>query len=146
VVVNEVYVERLSGRRHHEGITPDETIGRRMRLVGMLENANPFRIAPIKIGQRHWKTVRIVHALKSVRVEASVAIQVEVKAEVGRAGREIRDHKNGRTRVVEEVALVLAYIGVVVQRLAIGVGVADVGQVDLVLPDEALRVDIIRRY
>ena len=100
-----------------------------MRLVGMLQNADPFRIAPIETGLGGHETVGIEYTLHSIGVEAPVAIQVEVKAEIGRAVRDVGDHKNRRTRVVVQVEQVFADIRVVVKQLAIGVGVTDIGQV-----------------
>ena len=146
VIMTVIDVERFSRRHHHEGIASDELVARRMRPVRVLQNANPFRIAHQQRGRRRNNAVGVENPLNPVRVEAPVAIQVQVEAKFGGSAREIGDDKDRRARVVEQVGLVLADISVPVERLAsTGVHVTDIHQARQV-GSEAVRIDKIRRY
>src|SRR3989440_9623499 len=115
-----------------------------MRPVGMLQNADPFRVAD-QIRKADTNAIGVEDKLRPVGVKTSVAIQVEIKTKLGRAVCEVRDHKDRRPRVVKQVNLVLADIRVPVERLAIaGINITDVGQAGQTGP-ESIWVDEIRR-
>ena len=142
VVMKKVYVERFSRRHQHEGVASDEPVARRMRQ---------FRIARQQGGRLRNNAVGVENPLNPVRIEAPVAIQVQVEAKFGGAAREIGDDKDRRARVVKQVDLVLPDISVPVQRQAtVGVNVTHVrpvGRRELEsVRVKPVRIDKIRRY
>src|SRR6059036_670194 len=82
VVVNVVYVQRPARRHDQERVTGDESVAPRMRLVGMFQNADPFRVAKIKVFLSPGRTVSEDDQLVTVGVESAVAIQVQAITEL----------------------------------------------------------------
>jgi len=83
IVVNGVQVERVAGGQGDEGVARHEWIVRPIRLVGPLQNANPFRVAHLE-NIRAERNVIIVHVRHPpVGVVTSVAVEVEIITEIG---------------------------------------------------------------
>ena len=90
--------------QNEEGIAGDETVRGGMRPIGPGENSDPFRIADEPVRRKgeatgiHWND-------NPVAVKTSIAIQIQIKAEIEswRAARGIRVHKDRRPRIDQEV-------------------------------------------
>ncbi len=83
--MNVIQVERVADGQGDEGVARDEQVVRPIRLVGMLQHADPFGVAGFKgeISIRHSRVVHIRH--DAVGVKMPVAVQVEVKTKIVRA-------------------------------------------------------------
>src|SRR5262249_29786935 len=90
LVVNEIQIERFARRQNDVGIAGNESIGARVRIFGLFQNADPFDVTDLiaandnTIGVANRGAIAGQHGQITVGVEAPIAVEVNVETEIKR--------------------------------------------------------------
>ncbi len=85
--MNGVQIKRVADGHGDEGVARHEWIVRPVRLVGPLQNANPFRVADLKTSSVKVIIIIVKVLDPAVGVVTAVAVEIQIVTEIGRSGR-----------------------------------------------------------